>query len=199
MIITDKSDVFQKLLKDVEDLKIIMKPHTEHGTCAIRRGAWVQSKYSKRPFKFGSWEKDGRIYDVNGFLRKEKLDYLEIMSDREIESYLIKEAQKKGLCGWRKFKWENEPEVSTMVTGLGYEYVRSVDALTVAVGGWDDRRAIYMDGKWALPVFDCTEPPKTVSELECLLKDFCKDIYGSDSLCEIYTDVDNFLRKHGYK
>lgn len=214
MIITKESDIFQKLLKDVEDIKIKLNPYTNY-----YMGCDPYKEEKKPVFKEGDWvirtiHKDAprhhegyifRIDKVYGSDIREKdgvahyASSLRMATNEEIKDHLIREAIKKGLTAWSRFKWENEPEVSTMITGHGYEYVRSVDALTVAVGGWDDRRAIYMDGKWATPIFACTEPPKTVSELESLLKDFCEDIYGSDSLCEIYTDVDNFLRKRGYK
>jgi hypothetical protein len=208
MIITKEGEEFQNLLKKVEYLENVIRcskyyagcdPYKEYGDCAIKKGAWVRSKYSKIPFKFGYWERDGRIYDIDGLLRREKLEYLEIMSDIDIKAHLVKVAHQKALVGWRKFRWKNEEEVTTINPGQGHEYVRSVDALTVGVGEDCTRRAIYMDGEWATPIFDLTNLPKTVSEFEQVLKDFCKDLYGSDSLCEIHTDVDNFLRRHNYK
>lgn len=208
MIITKEGEEFQNLLKKVEYLENVITcskyyagcdPYKEYGDCAIKKGAWVRSKYSKIPFKFGYWERDGRIYDIDGLLRREKLEYLEIMSDIDIKEHLIKIAQEKALVGWRRFRWKNEEEVTTINPGQGHEYEPSVDALTVVVVEESNRRAIYMDGKWATPIFDLTKLPETVSELEKVLKNFGEEIYGSDLLCLVSEDVDRFLKKYNYK
>lgn len=208
MIITKEGEEFQNLLKKVEYLENVIRcskyycgcdPYKKYGDCAIKKGVWVRSKYSKEPFKFGHRESDGRIYDINGFLRKEKLDGLEIMSNVDVREYLMEEAKKRALVGWRKFKWDNEDGVTTINIGQGYEYEPSVDALTVGVVEESNRRAIYMDGKWAIPIFDLTKLPETVSELEKVLKNFGEEIYGSDLLCLVSEDVDRFLKKYNYK
>lgn len=179
MIITEKNEVFQKLLKDVENLKARVETQKKYGDCAIKEGTWVRDDYHNRPFKFGRTEGLRLVWDMDGVLRDEVFVNLKIMSPEEIKEYLMEEARKKGFLGWMKFKWDDEQDISKIIVGHGYEYVSSVDALTVAVDDSKYRRAIYMDGKWATLVFD-TELPQTVSELKGLLKDFCKSVFQKE-------------------
>jgi hypothetical protein len=215
MIITDKSEVFQKLLKDIEDIKIKLFPYHRY---YVGYEPIEEKKQPAKEFKAGDWvvrtvEKPsmgrdfGRVFRIKSTQGSQVYaddhtshfsSSLRLATNDEIENHLIKEAIKRGLIGCGKFKWDNEPEVSIMIAGNGYEYDISLDALMVAVGGRDNRRAIYRQGKWATPVFT-KEPPKTIQELERLLKDFASKYYGSDLLSERDTDIELFLRRNDYK
>ena len=215
MIITDKSEVFQKLLKDIEDIKIKLNPYHRY---YIGCDPIEEKKQPAKEFKAGDWvvrtvEKPsmgrdfGRVFRIKSTQGSQVYaddhtshfsSSLRLATNDEIESHLIKEAIKRGLVGWGKFKWNDEPEITTMIAGHGYEYFSSTDSLVVSVGGWDTKRAIYHMGKWATPVFT-KEPPKTIQELERLLKDFASNYYGSDLLSERDTDVELFLRRNDYK
>lgn len=213
MIITKEGEEFQKLLKKVEYLENVIRCSKYYAGCdpykeeppKFKVGDWVVRKTCPQegPERITSIDKYVFMTDRNryGYLLQNANDEYTIRhaTPQEIEEHLIKEAQKRGLVGWRKFRWKDEPDVSTIIAGHGYNYLPSVDALMVMVGGQNDKRAIYMDGKWAEPVFDTTELPKTVSELEKVLKDFGEEIYGSDLLCMIGEDVDRFLKKYNYK
>ena len=61
------------------------------------------------------------------------------------------------------------------------------------------KRAIYFRGKWANPVFDKKELPKTIKEFESIFRDFAQRFYASDYLSDRDYDVDKFLKMRGYK
>lgn len=210
MIITDKSDIFQKLLKDVEDIKIKLNPYTKYYV------GCDPYKEEKPAFKEGDWvirtaHKDAprhhkgymfRIDKVYGSHIREKdgvahySSSLRLATEEEIHEHLLREAVKRGLVAWSRFSWEGE--VASIIAGGGYDYHPEIDALSVVVSESEFRRYIYRRGKWATPVL-IKEPPKTTSELERLLKDFASRYYGSDLLSERDLEVDSFLKNKGYK
>lgn len=210
MIITDKSDIFQKLLKDVEDIKIKLNPYTKYYVgCdpykeekpAFKEGDWViRTAHQDAPRHHEGYI--FRIDKVYGSDIREKdgvahyASSLRMATNEEIKDHLIREAIKKGLTAWSRFKWESE--VASIIAGGGYDYHPEIDALSVMVSESEFRRYIYKRGKWATPVFT-QEPPRTIAELERLFRDFASQYYGSDLYSERDSDIDKFLRAKGYK
>jgi hypothetical protein len=215
MIITDKSDVFQKLLKDVEDIKIKLFPYHRYyvGCDPIE-----EKKQPAKEFKAGDWvvrtvEKPsmgrdfGRVFRIKSTQGSQVYaedhtshfsSSLRLATHIEIEFHLLNEAVKRGFISGMKFKWNDQSGVSTISFKGQYRYLYSLDTLVVTVGEWDEERAIYYKGEWATPIFT-KEPPKTIQELEKLLKDFASKYYGSDLLSERDTEVELFLRRNDYK
>lgn len=216
MIITKESEIFQKLLKDVEYIKnavVLSKYYVgcdpieerEH-TCIYKKGDWVIRIVDKDE----DHHRIGRIFkitDVRGSVIEERYGIthwassVRLASNDEIKNYLMQEAIRRGLVGWSKFKWDDEVAITTILPNLGTNYLPIEDALTVGVYETDARRCIYKNGKWAKPIFDtqCKELPKTVKELERLLKDLLSSYYGSDLFDERDKEVDYFLKAKGYK
>jgi len=213
MIITKEGEEFQKLLKKVEYLENVMRCSKYYAGCDLieerktpefKVGDWVVRTVGK-PAIGRELGRIFRIYKVYGSdIRADDStthfsSSLRKATNEEIRDHLIKVAQEKSLVGWRRFKWENENEVTTINPGQGYEYVRSVDALTVGVGEDCSRRAIYMDGKWATPFYGRAMPQTSVQLIE-LLKDFCdyNNLYGSDFSDTRDDDIRRFINKNGF-
>lgn len=218
MIITKESDIFQKLLKDVEELKIKLNPYTHYyvGCDPIE-----EKKQPAKEFKAGDWvvrtvEKPSMGRDFGRVFRIKSTQGSQVYADDhtshfssslrlatydEIKDHLISQAISRGLVGWRKFRWDKEvgdERITTIVAGHGYEYMSDLDVLTVGVGESEFRRSIYRRGKWATPVFT-KETPKTTQELEQVLREFGRCIYASDFLGEMNNEIEKFLRKNNYK
>jgi len=213
MIITKESDIFQKLLYDVEYLKDVIKLGKYYAGCD-------PYKEEKKPvFKEGDWvirtvHKDAprhhegyifRIDKVYGSDIREKdgvahyASSLRMATNEEIKDHLVRVAIEKGFTGGVKFKWYGEggcEEVSTIKRG--FHYLSPLDALTVDIENSSTDRAVYMQGKWAT-IVKPQEPPKTTSDLERLFRDFASQYYGSDLYSERDTDVELFLRRNDYK
>jgi hypothetical protein len=142
---------------------------------------------NKTIYKVGDWvirieDKDepnhrkGRLFKIlaiYGSILTENYDIshyassVRLASNDEIKDHLIEEAIKRGLVGWRKFKWDNSFEdITTIHPGYGFEYIHELDSLTVGVAESETRRAIYNNGKWATPVFGKKPFPKNKLELQ---------------------------------
>lgn len=215
MIITKESDIFQKLLKDVEDIKIKLNPYTNYYM------GCDPYKEEKNPiFEAGDWvvrtvHKDAprhhkgyifRIDKVYGSDIREKdgvahyASSLRRATSEEIKDHLMREAIKKGFVAGASFRWEGEEAYNgvTSIICKGFDYLFDLDALTVDVGGETHKRAVYQDGEWAT-IVKTKKPPKDISELERLFRDFASQYYGSDLYSERDSDIDKFLRAKGYK
>lgn len=223
MIITKESDIFQGLLHDVEYLKDVIKLGKYYVGCdpydedkpqpKYKTGDWVKRIVGKddkahaygRVFKIivsGGNEKDmsGVINDDEGFSHFRCS--LRMATEEEIKEHLLREAVKRGLVGWRRFRWEGKGErddITTIIPGYGYTYLKDIDVLTVGVKESTARRAIYRNGTWAIPVFDEEKLPCPPLELEQILRDFCRAICASDFLGEANNEIEKFMRKRGYK
>jgi hypothetical protein len=149
----------------------------------IKKGDWVVSYRNGIIFKFGSNELDGRVYNCKGCLMSVKYEHLRPMHEDEIEKYLFKEAQERGFCAGRRFRWictnadhnVYNGAVVTMILNKGVEYLPEKDALVVGVMESEIKNAIYMDGEWAIPVYDIKPRrwlPKTKLELQCAFYDY---------------------------
>lgn len=219
MIITKESEVFQKLLKDVEYIKDAMNLSKYY--------AGVDPYVEKKPlFKAGDWvirtedndnfEKDepnhriGRIFRIQNILgvRIEEAGgithwdcFLRLATKEEIKDHLVREAIKRGLVAYGKFKWIGEGEredITTIMPNYGYEYLSDLDVLVVEVKESTSRRAVYRNGKWAVVVVD-KKLPCSALELEQVLREFGRVIYASDYLGEMNNEIEKFLRAKGYK
>jgi len=170
MIITDKSDVFQKLLQDVEDIKIAVMPMKSRYSWGcdppkseekdtLKKGDWVvRTKGSDGDTFF-----PGRIFKILDILYAAVYETPDIThwianlrkaTNDEIKNHLIKASREKGLLPLCRFKWgDYDGDITTFVPGGGYEYLANIDVLTVAICERETRRAIYDNGKWATPVY----------------------------------------------
>jgi len=213
MIITDKTEIFQKLLKDVDYIKSVLKfsgkyyigcdPYNEDTKKILfKKGDWViRTEHKDEPnhhigriFKILD-VKGSVIYESNGIthwalsLRK--------ATDAEIEKHLIDGAIIKGFCANRKFNWYTGKEEPSRVI-LPFEYNRETDALVCHVDNSVSKRAIYRQGEWAYPIFQ-EELPRSIKELESLICDFASRFYASDYYSDRDSDVGEFLKTKGYK
>ncbi len=149
----------------VENLNIWCNP--------IKRGTWVKDEKRNDIFKFGSWEKDGRVYNYQGQLNSCIYNSLRPLQEEEILSYLVNEAQNRGFCANRAFRWDSKEDYRTMILNGGWEYSSEQDALLVNVVEKEFKNAIYMDGNWATPVYNCKKKlPKTKLELQIAFYDY---------------------------
>lgn len=222
MIITKESDVFQKLLKDVEFIKQALTfsgkyyigcDPIEEKSPKFKTGDWVYRTVGKddkehaygRVFKItvmGSKHGDiGAIRDDDGFthfhgsLRHATVD--------EIKEVLVRDAIKRGFIGYCKFEWNDVRTyrgVSTLLTTSGYNYIKDLDLLLVSVAESSSKRSIYANGKWANLIHE--DPPKAIvlteSTLYNLFKDFASEFYPPDYLDDRDFDIYKFLKAKGY-
>jgi hypothetical protein len=92
------------------------------------------------------------------------------ISSKEIEEHLIEKAVERGFVAYRFFKWKDE-HISQLLPQNGYDYIEKEDALIVGVSETTQKRAIYMKGQWAIPVFEIAKEklPKTKDEFNTFL------------------------------
>lgn len=180
-------------------------PITESGfTCIYKEGDWVirivdkdePNHYVGRIFKILKVE-GSIIHECNGITHW--APSIRLATNEEIQSHLIKGAIKKGLLGWSKFNWDYDKEITTIIAGYGYEYDANLDALLVQTHEKEAKRAIYQRGKWANPIFDKKELPKTIEEFESVFRSFAQQFYASDYYADRDYEVDKFLKIRGYK
>ena len=214
MIITKESEIFQKLLKDVEYIKSALTfsgkyyigcdPIEQKNLPTFKIGDWVIRTVGKddnhhafgRIFKIATLY-GGQIDDADKYTHFSSS--LRHATKDEIKNHLIEEAIKRGLVGYRKFKWDDpigENEISTILPNHGFEYLPDHDALTIGIAERESRRSIYLNGRWATPIFE--EKIINESTLFNLLKDFTTRLYASDYLSDRDDEIYKFLISKGY-
>ena len=211
MIITKESEIFQGLLKDVEYIKQTLKFSKYYAGCDPYIITEKDAKFKKGEWVIRMVDKDepnhriGRIFKILDICGSLIHDYngithwassLRLASEEEIKGYLIQEAIKRGLTGWRKFKWGEESfldHITTINPGYGYEYLADLDALTVGVKESDSRRAIYRNGEWAIPVLESLKKklPKTKEGFIDFLMHF-EDRYHNKEQVSMRTFLDDY-------
>lgn len=106
-------------------------------------GQWVTDDYYKEVIRFGYTEKDGRVYDTNGYLRNVGVKYLRPATPEEIESHLIKIAKEKGFVLGITINHPNYKTDYKIRSTDGYDYSDFYDHMSL--GGI----LIYQRGIWA--------------------------------------------------
>lgn len=159
----------------------------------IMNGTWVEDINRRQILKFGYKEKDGRVYDYNGVLTSCVYTALRPISCKEIEEYLIEKAVERGLVAYRYFKWKDE-HISQLLPQNGYDYIEKEDALIVGVSDSTQKRAIYMKGQWAIPVFETPKKklPRTKQDLAVIIK----SLRLKKNLILYNDDIDAFLNDY---
>jgi hypothetical protein len=101
----------------------------------------------------------------------ESLDNLRPAKAEEIESYLIKEAKKRGFVGKCKFRCTNG-YLSTQLPQWDFFYLSGADALVTHVVETSSNRAVYCQGKWAEIIPQKKSLPKSKRDFEKFLNDY---------------------------
>ncbi len=186
MIITDKSEEYQKLLKRVEYLENVLMAAKYYCGC----DPW---KEDKPEFKVGDWvclkkehidNNKGRVLSIDykgqvaiqipeySYDEKfyERIDDLRLMTVEEIESHLKKICDEKGYKEGTKIRCMDKGNIRTLERPEEWFYNNSTDSFHGCTpqseweGGYSNPW-IYHQGKFAALVPDKKKLPKTKTEL----------------------------------
>ena len=135
---------------------------------------------SPQEFKVGDWIIGTRInalpfrlpdIETVDYIREFEYCYYRPATPQEIESYLIKEAEKRGFVGKCKFRCTNG-YLSTQLPQWDFFYLSGADALVTHVVETSSNRAVYCQGKWAEIIPQKKSLPKTKSEFRYFLMEY---------------------------
>jgi len=146
-------------------------------------GQWVTDDYYKEVIRFGYTEKDGRVYDTNGYLRNVGVKYLRHATPQEIESHLRKICDDKYIG----------KKVKCLSTGRGiikeynvYEFKGDTLWYTDNYGS---PMMVYRSGKFAEIIPEKKKLPKTKEEFNSFLGAYCNR--HTSSVAEFLKDYED--------
>lgn len=139
-----------------------------------KEGYVLTKKEPPQEFKVGDWvicdAGNGcvsKLHRLTGSGLDCPMDHIRLAAPQEIESHLIKEAEKKGFEKGVKCKWHDENIIYTLtgVWSYGARYYPENDSYFL------HGIMIYCKGKWAEIVQEKRRLPKTKEEFICLIQD----------------------------